>query len=273
MLKNKFALLVLAGVCAGVAGAASAKATVEETIRKRVEAKLGKGVKIETIKKTPYSGLYEIRAHGDIIYADKEGKYLFFGQVIDAESQRNLTKERVEQINMIKFDELPFEHALKLVKGDGKRVMAIFEDPNCGYCKRFRQTTLKEIDNVTVYTFMYNILSEDSAAKSKNIWCAPDRNKAWDDWMLDNKAAPAAAANCANPNDTVFELGRKLRIEGTPAIFFTDGSRIPGAVDTKGLETKFASLNKAAKPAAAAPAPAAAPAAPAGAAGAAKTKP
>ncbi|MDQ1924361.1 DsbC family protein [Massilia pseudoviolaceinigra] len=259
MLNKKFALLVMTGL---FAGAASAKPTVEETIRKRVEPKLGKDVKIESIKKTPYSGLYEIRAHGDILYTDKQGKYLFFGQVINTKTQRNLTKERVEQINMIKFNELPFEHALKLVKGDGKRMMAIFEDPNCGYCKRFRQTTLKEIDNVTVYTFMYNILSEDSSAKSKNIWCSPDRNKAWDDWMLDNKAAPAAAANCVNPNEKVFELGRKLRIEGTPAIFFVDGSRIPGAIDTKGLEAKFTSLGMPAKPAAK-PAPAVAAAAPA----------
>lgn len=268
MLNTKFALVVLTTLSAGIASAAApSKTSVEDNIRKRIEPRLGKDVKIESIKKTPYSGLYEVRAHGDIIYTDEAGEYLFFGQVINVQTQRNLTKERVDEINMINFSELPFQHALKLVKGDGKRTMAIFEDPNCGYCKRFRQTTLKEIDNVTVYTFMYNILSEDSSAKSKNIWCAPDRNKAWDDWMIDNKAAPAAAANCANPNDKVFELGRKLRIEGTPAIFFTDGSRIPGAIDTKGLEAKFASLNKPAKPVAK-------PAAPAGAgAGTAKSKP
>ncbi|NHZ44807.1 DsbC family protein [Massilia aquatica] len=263
MMKSKLALFVLAGLSATAASAApapvAAKASQEEIIRKRIEPRLGKDVKIESIKKTPYSGLYEVRAHGDILYTDEAGEYLIFGQVIDVKSQRNLTKERVDEINMIKFSELPFQHALKLVKGDGKRTIAIFEDPNCGYCKRFRQTTLKEIDNVTVYTFMYNILSEDSSAKSKNIWCAPDRNKAWDDWMLDNKAAPVAAANCATPNDKVFELGRKLRIEGTPAIFFTDGSRIPGAIDTKGLEAKFASLNKTAKPAAPAAAAALAP--------------
>ncbi|NHZ33943.1 DsbC family protein [Massilia rubra] len=266
MTKSKLALFVLAALSATVANAAPAptpaKASLEETIRKRIEPRLGKDMKIDSIKKTPYSGLYEVRANGDIIYTDEAGEYLIFGQVVDVKTQRNLTKERVDEINMINFADLPFQHALKLVKGDGKRTIAIFEDPNCGYCKRFRQTTLKEIDNVTVYTFMYNILSEDSSVKSKNIWCAPDRNKAWDDWMIDNKAAPAAAANCANPNDKVFELGRKLRIEGTPAIFFADGSRIPGAIDTKGLEAKFATLNKTAKPAAkpAAPAAAAAPA-------------
>ena len=157
--------------------------------------------------------------------------------------RQDLTKERIDEINKVKFSDLPFESALKQVKGDGKRVIAVFEDPNCGYCKRLRQTTLKEIDNVTIYTFMYNILSEDSFAKSKNIWCAPDKIKAWDDWMIAGKAAPAAPASCtATPNDKVLALGQKLRITGTPAIFFTDGSRIPGAVDTKTLEAKLSSI-------------------------------
>jgi len=132
--------------------------------------------------------------------------------------------------------------ALKQVKGNGKRVIAVFEDPNCGYCKRLRQTTLKEIDNVTIYTFMYNILSEDSSVKSKNIWCASDRNKAWDDWMIAGKVPPTTPAACESPNEKVLALGQKLRITGTPAIFFADGSRIPGAIDLKALEGKFDSL-------------------------------
>src|SRR5262249_49181624 len=126
-------------------------------------------------------------------------------------------------------------------KGDGKRVIAVFEDPNCGYCKRFRQT-LKEVDNVTIYTFMYNILAEDSAIKSKNIWCSDDRNKAWDEWMLNGKVAPPAPPSCTTPNDKIFALGHKLRITGTPTIFFADGSRLRGAVDAKTLEGKFISL-------------------------------
>jgi thiol:disulfide interchange protein DsbC len=132
--------------------------------------------------------------------------------------------------------------ALKQVKGDGKRVIAVFEDPNCGYCKRLRQTTLKDLDNVTIYTFMYNILSEDSFTKSKNIWCAPNRIKAWDDWMINGKVPPASPASCDSPNAKVLELGQKLNITGTPAIFFTDGTRIPGAVDLQTLEAKLQSL-------------------------------
>jgi thiol:disulfide interchange protein DsbC len=241
MVKSKLALLVLTGMVASCVGA---ETPVEATIRKAIEPRLGDGVKIESVKATPYGGLYEIRAAGDILYTDKTGTYIFVGNVFDAKTSQNLTKDRIDEINKIKFSDLPFESAVKLVKGDGSRKIAIFEDPNCGYCKQFRKTTLQEIDNVTVYTFMYNILSADSAVKSKNIWCAPDRDKAWDDWMIAGKPAPTAAANCANPNDKISALGRKLRIQGTPATFFADGSRIAGAVDLKTLEAKLTSLKK-----------------------------
>lgn len=239
MQKSKIALLLLAGLIAACAGA---ETPLEANIKKAVEPRLGNGVKVDSVKETPYGGLYEVRAGGDILYTDKKGEYLFIGHVYNAKTAQDLTKLRIDEINKIKFTDLPFELAMKTVKGDGKRMMAIFEDPNCGYCKRFRQTTLKEVDNVTVYTFMYNILSDDSFVKSKNIWCAPDRNKAWDDWMISGKAAPVAPANCPTPNDKVLALGQKLRIEGTPAIFFADGSRVPGAIDIKTLEAKFSTI-------------------------------
>ena len=239
MKSSKIVLFLAAGTMAACVGA---EAPVETTIRKAIEPRLGEGVKIESIKETPYAGLYEIHAAGDILYTDKKGEFLFIGHVYNARTSQNLTQARIDEVNKIKFSELPLQSALKLVKGDGKRVIAIFEDPNCGYCKRFRQTTLKDIDNVTVYTFMYNILSPDSAVKSKNVWCAADRNKAWDDWMLSGKVPAQTAANCPNPNDEISALGKKLRISGTPAIFFTDGSRIPGAIDTKTLEEKLKSL-------------------------------
>lgn len=239
MQKSKIALLLLTGLSAACA---IAETPLEANIKKAVEPRLGNGVKVDSVKETPYGGLYEVRAGGDILYTDKKGEYLFIGHVYNAKTAQDLTKLRIDEINKIKFTDLPFELAMKTVKGDGKRVMAIFEDPNCGYCKRFRQTTLKEVDNVTVYTFMYNILSDDSFVKSKNIWCAPDRNKAWDDWMISGKAAPVAPANCPTPNDKVLALGQKLRVEGTPAIFFADGSRVPGAIDIKTLEAKFSTL-------------------------------
>ena len=236
MVKSKFALLALA---AAVASCTAAEPSVEEKLKKALEPRLGEGAKIESIKLTPYSGLYEVRAGGDILYTDKKGEFLFIGQIYNTVTTQNMTKTRVDEINRIKFSDLPLQHALKLVKGDGKRVIAIFEDPNCGYCKRFRQTTLQEVNNVTVYTFMLNILSDDSIAKSRNIWCSADRNKAWDEWMLHNKTAPAAPANCVTPADKVSELAQKMRINSTPTIFFADGSRVAGAIDTAGLEAKF----------------------------------
>ncbi|RJG07209.1 DsbC family protein [Noviherbaspirillum cavernae] len=220
---------------------ASAQTAQEANIRKLVESRLGEGAKVDSITKTPYSGLYEVRIGTDILYTDAKADYLFVGRVLDAKTHQDYTKARIDEISKIKFSDLPFESALKTVKGNGKRVIAVFEDPNCGYCKRFRQT-LSEMDNVTVYTFMYNILSEDSAVKSKNVWCSADKSKAWDDWMLNGKAAPTAPANCATPNDKIFELGRKLKITGTPTIFFTDGTRVPGAIDQKALEAKLATI-------------------------------
>ncbi|WP_414691166.1 DsbC family protein [Noviherbaspirillum sp.] len=213
----------------------------KEAIRKAIEPRLGDGVKIDSITKTPYGGWYEVRVGSDVFYTDPKGEYLFIGRVVDTKTFTDHTKERVDELTKIKFSDLPFESALKTVKGNGKRVIAVFEDPNCGYCKRFRQT-LSQMDNLTVYTFMYNILAEDSAVKSRNIWCSADRAKAWDDWMLKGKAADAAPANCTAPNEKILALGQKLKITGTPTVFFTDGTRVPGAIDRAALENKFASI-------------------------------
>lgn len=212
----------------------------EILIKRMVEQRLNDGPKIDAVSKTGYTGLYEIRAGSEIMYTDAQAKYLLVGHLIDLGTRKDLTQSRLDEVNKIKFTDLPFDSSIKMVKGNGKRVIAVFEDPNCGYCKRLRQT-LTEMDNVTVYTFMYNILAEDSAVKSKNIWCTSDRLKAWDDWML--KGKKPATANCAtSPNDKILELGRKLRITGTPTIFFTDGSRSPGYIDGPALEEKWTSL-------------------------------
>jgi thiol:disulfide interchange protein DsbC len=247
MKKSKLTLLLLSALMASCVGAETPPpddAALKETIKKLIEPRLGQGVKIDSIKATPYAGLYEIRTGGDILYTDKTGSYLFSGHVFETKSMTDLTKARIEDINKIRFSDLPFQDAVKLVKGNGKRVIAVFEDPNCGYCKRFRQQTLKEMDNVTVYTFMYNILAEDSFDKSKNIWCSADRNKAWDEWMVNGKMAPTAPAGCTTPNDEVLALGQKLRISGTPSIFFADGTRVPGAIDAKALEAKLVSIQQ-----------------------------
>lgn len=220
---------------------AFAQSGPEAAIKKTLEPRLGEGAKIDAITKTPYSGLFEVRIGSDIFYTDAKGDYLFLGRIVDTKNFQDHTKARLDEINRVKFSDLPLASALKTVRGNGKRVIAVFEDPNCGYCKRFRQT-LEEMDNVTVYTFLYNILSEDSVTKSHNVWCSADPSKAWDDWMLRGKVPAAAPDNCVSPHKSVLALGQSLKVTGTPTIFFTDGSRVPGAVDRAALEKKFATI-------------------------------
>jgi thiol:disulfide interchange protein DsbC len=240
-MKMKLKTVILLLALASAVGAAMAQSGTEATIKKLIEPRLGENVKVDSVTKTPYSGLYEVRIGSDIVYTDSAAKYLFIGRILDTQTMQDFTKARVDEISRIKFSELPLDLAVKTVKGNGKRVMAVFEDPNCGYCKRFHQN-LQSVDNVTVYTFLYNILSEDSSVKSRNVWCSADRSKAWEDLMLNSKSPAQAPESCTSPNDKVFEIGRRLRVTGTPTIFFTDGTRIPGAVDAKGLEAKFSSL-------------------------------
>ncbi len=232
-------LVALMGLSVSVAGAETLQ---EAAVKKLIEPRLGDGAKVDEVTKTPYSGLFEVRVGKDIFYTDAAAKYVFVGRIMDAQSSRDFTRERVDELSKVNFSDLPLDLAMKKVKGNGKRVIAVFEDPNCGYCKRFHKTTLPEIDNVTVYTFLYNILAEDSAVKARNVWCSADRNKAWTDLMADGKAAAAAPASCQAPNDKVLALGQKLNVTGTPTIIFADGSRVPGWVDAKTMEAKFSSL-------------------------------
>lgn len=222
---------------------AQAQTSIEANLKKNLEPRLGEDAKIDSITKTSYGGLYEVRVGGDIIYTDEKGQYLFIGSVVDLKTSKNLTKARLDDLNKVKFADLPLESAIKTVRGNGKRVIAVFEDPNCGYCKRLRKT-LQSVDNVTIYTFLYNILTPESAAKSKDVWCSVDRSKAWDEWMLSGKEPAMSSEKCATPNDKVLALGHKLNVTGTPTIIFADGTRAPGAVDAQALETKFASLDK-----------------------------
>ena len=238
----RIAVALLLG--AAVAIACANTVTVEEKIKKLVEQSLGDGTKVDSVAEAQFHGLYEIRIGSDIMYTDKNVKYMMFGgHVIDLHAHRDMTKERMDEFNKIKFADLPFDSAIKMVKGDGKRVIAVFEDPNCGYCKRLRHT-LADMDNVTVYTFMFNILADDSFVKAKNIWCSGDRLKAWDDWMLAGKAPAVAPETCtANPNDQILALGRKFHVNATPTIFFADGSRVPGAIDAGGLEERWKAIH------------------------------
>jgi len=212
----------------------------EADIKKAMEAKLG--AKVESVSKSGYLGLYEIYADGNILYTDeKMTAFIAGGQLIEGKTMKNLTEERMRKLTAIKFSDLPLERAIKQVRGDGKRVLATFEDPNCGYCKRLAKD-LQRLDNVTIYTFLYPILSEDSIRKSKQIWCSADRAKAWNDWMVEGRA-PAGKEDC----DTSAvvknqEFGRRLNISGTPTMFFGDGERVPGAMPLPKIEQKLSQL-------------------------------
>jgi thiol:disulfide interchange protein DsbC len=209
----------------------------ETEIKKAMEAKLG--TKVESVTKSGYLGLYEIYADGGILYTDeKMTAFIAGGQLIEGKTMRNLTEERMRKLTAIKFTDLPLERAIKQVRGDGKRVLATFEDPNCGYCKRLAKD-IQKLDNVTVYTFLYPILSEDSIRKSKQIWCAADRAKAWNDWMIEGRA-PAGRDDCDSSAVTKNQdFGRRLSISGTPTIFFADGERVPGAMPLAKIEQKL----------------------------------
>jgi len=241
MLKSKLLLLLTALCFAAGAHAESANEGVTEAaIKITIEHRL-QGAKVESVKPTPYSGLYELRIGDQIYYTDKTAQYFIEGSVINTKTMENLTKARLDDLNKIKFSDLPLELAIKTVKGNGKRVMALFEDPNCPYCKRLHQQALKSTDNVTVYTFLYNVITAESAAKSKNIWCSPDRKLALEEWMVNGKTPATAAADCATPNEPVLALGNKLHVTATPTIIFADGSRVSGAPDAPALEAKLAS--------------------------------
>lgn len=213
-----------------------------ESIKKELEKKYPE-VKAERITKAGYGELWEIFTNGEILYTDEKVTYLLLGTLVDASNRENITEARLQKLTAINFNDLPFQQAIKLVRGTGARKMAIFEDPNCGYCKRFEQD-VNALDNITAYIFVYPILSPDSMERGKAIWCSPDRLKAWQDQMLRAKA-PTSKGSCETPLDQVVALGQRLRINGTPSTFFEDGERVSGALPKDRIEAKLAAASKA----------------------------
>ena len=226
----------------GLAALASTAAFAQEAaIRKNLAERLPAFAKIDEVSKTPMNGLYEVRVNdSDIFYTDAEGNFLLQGNLIDTKAKRNLTEERVDKLNAIEFGSLPLKDAFTVVRGNGKRKMAVFEDPNCGYCKRFERD-LQKVNDVTVYMFLYPILGPDSTDKAKSIWCAKDKGKAWQDLMVRDQPVTRATCDSAVIERNV-EYGRKHKITGTPTLFFADGSRVPGAINTQQIEKFLADI-------------------------------
>lgn len=241
MLKH-ILVLVLLGPALALAQAAepAGKLSGEATIKRTLEGKLG-GIKVDAVTKTPYLGLYEVRLENEILYTDEKMNYIFSGNIIDGRSMQNLTEKRLRELTAVKWENLPLDAALKTVHGNGKRTLAVFSDPNCPYCKRFEKDLVK-VDDVTIYTFLYPILSQDSHEKSKAVWCSADKSKAWGELML-NGTVPAAA-RCDNPIDKNLELGRKYRVTGTPTLIFANGERVPGAIPAAQIEKLLAQNGK-----------------------------
>ncbi len=233
----------LARLLTGLLAAACLPALANEAvIRKSIAERMPNAPKIDEVKPSPVPGLWEIRIGNEIRYMDPTGTFLIEGELIDLKAKKNLTEERVNQINRVDFATLPFKDAVVWKSGNGKRRVAVFADPNCGYCKRF-EASLQELKDVTVYTFLLPILGGDSPEKSRAIWCAKDRTGAWQGWMLRSEAPPKAAANCdSTAIDRNLALSRKIHVSGTPAILLEDGNRIPGAVGAAALERRLQML-------------------------------
>jgi len=210
----------------------------EAAIRKTLSERLPLLPKIDEIRKTPMAGLYEVRVGMELFYTDADGNYLIQGRMIDTHDQRDLTEERQNKLMAIDFSALPIKDAFTIVRGNGKRKLAVFEDPNCGYCKRFERE-LQKVDNVTVHLFLFPILGPDSADKARNIWCAKDKGKAWQDWMVRDQATPTASCDTGALARNV-EFGKKYKIGGTPTLVFADGNRVPGAVGAQQVEKLLA---------------------------------
>jgi thiol:disulfide interchange protein DsbC len=209
----------------------------EAALRRMLEPKLG--VQIEGIQAGPVPGLYEVRYRSpqgvQLIYVDATGNYVIQGKIYDLRNERDLTEERLRKLNAVKFESLPLDLAVKVQRGNGKRVLAMFSDPYCPACRQFERS-LAQIDNITIYVFMYPVIRPENTEHSRMVWCAPDRAKAW----LELAAAPKpklpdAAAGCGDPVDKVLKLGRSLGVNSTPTLILANGERLSGGLAASDL--------------------------------------
>lgn len=222
---------------------ASDLSEIKNTINNSISSRSPSKIHVNEVRETQIPGVYEVR-HDDtsIIYSDAKGDFIFQGSLINTKTNKNLTDERVSKLAEIDFKSLPFSDSFSIINGTGQRHIAIFEDPNCGYCKKL-ESDLQKLENVTISIFLDPILGSDSLVKSKAIWCADDKAKSWQDWMIRGKAPNAKTCDTeALSRNTKF--GSKHKISGTPTIFFEDGTRYPGVVDIAKIEKVFAGIQK-----------------------------
>jgi thiol:disulfide interchange protein DsbC len=205
-----------------------------EFLKYAVEKWLDNRYKADSVTKTPMPGIWEVRFGTDLIYVDEKANFVFAeGQLIDIKKGINITEARVDELLRVKFDDLPLNLALKQVQGNGKRRLAVFEDPNCPHCRNTRMA-INQLKDTTVYTYTYPILRQDSTEKVKKALCAKDQLKAWNELMLQGRT-PDNDGSCKNNLNQIVELGRKLRVTGTPTLIFSDGKRVPSGISLEGL--------------------------------------
>lgn len=212
----------------------------EAVIRKNIAERLPDFPKIDEVSKTPIPGIYELRIGAEVLYSDERGEHIIQGELIETKTRNNLTQARIDKLSAIDFASLPLKDAIVWKQGTGARKLVVFADPNCGYCKKFEKE-MQSVKDVTVYTFLYPILGGDSPDKSRNIWCAKDNSVAWRDWMINGTPAPRSMGDKC---DTAalqrnVALGKKYRVNGTPALVFEDGKRVPGAMAPEQVEKQL----------------------------------
>jgi thiol:disulfide interchange protein DsbC len=221
------------------AGLVHAAYAQEALIRKNLAERLPDFPKIDEVNKTPIPGLYEVRIGTEIVYTDERGDHVIQGNIIDTKTRHDVTQARIDKITAIDFASLPLKDAIVWKQGTGARKIVVFADPNCGYCKKF-ETEMQQVKDVTVYTFLYPILGGDSPDKAKNIWCAKDNSAVWRDWMIKGAAAPRSMGSCdTSALERNVALGKKYRVNGTPALVFEDGKRVPGALPPAEVEKQL----------------------------------
>ena len=228
---KKLTGILLAALLAGSAWAD------EASLRKTIETAYPK-MHVQSVAKTPYAGLYEVFLDGQIIYTDEKFSFLIAeGRLVDPRNKRDITSERLEELTRVDFSALPLNQAVKVVKGNGSRKLAVFSDPDCPFCKRLEQNELSGITDVTIYTFLFPLeqLHPDAGNKSKAIWCAPTRAQAWENWILRGQLAQGSTS-CETPLAKNAALGKKIAITSTPTLIFSDGRRMLGAYPAQEIE-------------------------------------
>ncbi len=239
-MRKSFSLFATALI--GVALSASAVAAQPAVPQARIISALREsfpGVEIQRVGPSRLPGLYEVVTAGEVAYTNPDGSLLFSGHLIDTKTHEDLTRKRWDEINAVDFEKLPFDLAIKTVRGNGARKLAVFSDPSCPFCQKLEKE-LDDVTDVTIYTFLYPLESIHPGATeiAVKIWCSDDRGVVWRSWMLDREV-PAAQTCEGNPVETLGELGAKLRINSTPTLFFPHGQRAAGVLEKEALEKRL----------------------------------